>query len=237
MKTTIITILILLAAGILTAVYTSPKSNTTEVDLLVDVTDRQIAQPDVNEIIPLYNFDDIYNGGVFSLTKLTDVSYNPTIEAKISSANQWLTNELDRDKEIKNFKAQVTAIITNACKDTSGRVNSSLYLPIATELNNLSTNNSQRRILLIYSDLIENTVNMSFYKRGELELLKTNPEKISKYFDSLVKLNSLSGIEVFFIYQPDNNISDQVYQIVSNFYRKLLEDKGAKVTISASINL
>jgi hypothetical protein len=234
---TLFTIIFIIAVVILITTYTSQKSPTTEVDLLQDVTDRQIAKPDINEIISQYNFENKYNGGIFHLTKLTDVTYNQKTEAKIEPANEWLSNELERNKEISDFKDQVSQIITTADKDSSGRINSSLYLPIANALNELSTKKMQRRILLVYSDLMENTLDMSFYQKENFALLKTNPQKVQDHFEKLEHLNSLSGIEVFLIYQPANNTSDQNYQIVSDFYRKLLEDKGAKVTISANINL
>jgi len=234
---TIITILIITVA-IIFIVACTQNSSTTEITTLLDITEKQSTIPSIDEIISLYNFEDKYIGGIFKFTEITDVSFNPTHEAKIEHENQWLSNEMDRDKEIKNFKSKVSEIITNASKDSSGKVNSSIYLPIAAELNKLTVNKvNVRRILIVYSDLMENTNELSFYKKEDFELLKTKPEKVRKQFEKLAKLNSLTGIEIYFIYQPGNNTNDQKYRIVSEFYRKLLENKGAKVTISANINL
>ena len=233
----LLTIFVFTIVILLIADCTRQMSTTTEVYLYNDVTDLQIAKPNLDEIISLYDFDNKYNGGIFHLAKLTDVSYNQSAEAKIASVNPWLSNELERNKEISNFKDQVLESITNTEKDSTGRVNSSIYLPLANSLNELSNSKMQRRILLVYSDLMENTLEMSFYKKENFALLTTNPQKVQNYFEKLAKLNSLTGIEVYFIYQPKDNLSDQKYKIVSDFYRKMLEDKGAKVIISANINL
>lgn len=233
---TFLTIIILALAVILIASCTSKQPITTEVYALQDVTDSKMIKPNVNEIIPLYNYENIYNGGIFRLTKMTDVTYNPTTKTKIEPANQWLSNELERKKEISKFKDQVSEILTNADKDSLGRVNSSVYLPIATTLNKLSESQMHRRILLVYSDLMENTIDMSFYRKENYALLLSNPGKVQSYFEKLEKLNSLTGIEIYLIYQPINNLDDQQYRLVSVFYKTLLENKGAKVIISASIN-
>ena len=208
----------------------------TEVYLLYDVTDPEIAKPDPGQILSLYHFESVYNGGVFHLTKVTDVTYNPMLEAGIAPANKWLSNELERGKQVDQFKGQVLKIIDTASNDSALRTNSSIYLPISTALSELSTSKTQRKILLVYSDLMENTLQMSFYKKETFSLLQSNPQKISYYFLSQSNLPSLLGIEVQLIYQPKDNSDDQRYQLVAGFFKKMLEGRGAKVTVSAGIN-
>jgi hypothetical protein len=48
-------------------------------------------------------------------------------------------------------------------------------------------------------------------------------------------LNNLNGVEVYLIYQAKDNCSDLKYQILSGFYKTLLENAGAKVTITANL--
>jgi len=232
-------IVFLIAIVVIGFVACSSKDlSTVEVSVLYDITEKKSVVPNIDEIISLYNFENKYNGGVFKLIEITDVSFNPVLFAKIDAENRWLSNEMDRDKKIKGFKSRVSEFIVKAGKDSSGKDNSSIYLPIAAELNKLAGDKvNLRRVLIVYSDLMENTNELSFYKKEDFELLNANPEKVKSYFEKLLKLNSISGIEVYFIYQPINNIDDQDYRLVSGFYRKLLESKGAKVNISANINL
>jgi len=234
---TIIWTLIVLSIVALIASCTMQKQSTTEVVIFYDMTDKQLAQPNVNEILSLYSLKNKWDGAVLRFTILTDVSYNQISEASIEPKNEWLSNEMDRDKEIKNFKNEVSEIIANSGKGMISKSSSSIYLPIANELNKLSNSKSDKRVLIVYGDLMENTEDLSFYRKRDFELLKVNPEQVQKQLEKLAMLNSLMGIEVNFIYQPSEIKSDQSFQTISKFYKKLLEDKGAKVNISANLNI
>jgi hypothetical protein len=233
---TILTVIIMLMTVTLIVACTTQSPADTEVVVLRDITDKHLAQPDTNEILSLYELESKWNGGVFRISDLSNVSFNQAIETKLEARNEWLSNELDRDKEIKKFKNKVSEIIINNEKDSIGKESSSIYLPIARELNKLSAGKMQKRVLLIYSDLMENTSGMSFYDKQKLSLLKTNPDSITKYFDSQLKLKNLDEITIYMVYKPADEQADEEYKIVSGFYKNLFESKGAKVEITASIN-
>jgi hypothetical protein len=154
----------------------------------------------------------------------------------INAENHWLGNEFDREKKVKDFYAQITQILTNLEKETNGKDNSSIYIPIANELNRLSQNTALKRILLVYSDLMENTEELSFYNKSKFSLLQSDPDTIQKYFLAEVPLQKLNGITIYLIYQPSDPKTDEEYQIISGFYKKLFESKGATVLITANIN-
>jgi len=171
MKTIILIILIVIIGGVCTAVYLASKdSEITEISTLRDVTDKFLSQPAANEIIPLYGLDNQkWNGAIFHFTNISDVSFNRTREASIGTANQWLSNEYDRAKEVKMFYSSISQILTDTQKDTLGRRHSSIYVPVANELNRLSQSSSKRRILLVYSDLMENDLNFSIYDQKNVK--------------------------------------------------------------------
>ncbi|MFH2141271.1 MAG: hypothetical protein ABIJ97_02525 [Bacteroidota bacterium] len=231
----IIIILIVIAIITLVVACNSQDQNTTEVVILNDITDTHIAQPDTQEIFSLFDLQNKWDGGIFQYTDLTDVSYNQTKQTRIEPRNEWLSNEFERGKEIKKFENEVSEIIINRAKDKTEKSNSAIYFPIASELNKLKNSPSQKRILVVYSDLMENTEEISFYKKNDFERLKINPELIKEAFEKQVILDSLTGIEIHLVYQPSDNTSDQKFQIISGFYKKLFEDKGAIVNISANL--
>ena len=235
MKLGISIILMISVLGILLAC--APKTpKTTEIVVLQDITDTYLTRPNSEELFSLFNFEDKWSGADLKLTDITDVSYNTTTEVKLFAVNEWLSNELDRDKEIEKFKSDVKAVITQYGNDKAGKSHSSIYLPLARALNQLSDNKNQRKVLIVYSDLMENTNDLSFYRAKDLNQLKTQPEQIQEQFEKLLPLKSLSGIEVYFINQPMGDKSDQDFETISKFYRTLLEAKGAKVNVSANIN-
>ena len=234
MKTTLA---ILLALGTVVTIiaFTSPKLSTTEVSVFRDVTSQHLAQPDSGALLKFYDFsDNEWNGGIFRFTNITDVSANPVIEVRIDPANKWLSSLPQRNQNIQTFERQVQQIITNAQQDTVGRWHSSIYLPIARELNLLSQSTANRRVLVIYSDLMEND-GFSFYNQSTFSLLQSNPDVVTKFFEQEQPLGQLNGIEVYFIFQPDSTLSDQQFNVVSGFYKNLLQAKGANVIIEANL--
>ena len=239
MKTTIVIILLVVIAGLSLAVYRSGSSAITEISVLHDETEMHISQPKAVEILPLFGLDQQngkWNGAQFRFKNITDVSYTPAKEANIGTANQWLSNEYDRANDVNQFEASVTKILSDAQNDSVGKWHSSIYLPFANELNEMSRSNATRRILLVYSDLMENDPDFSFYKEKTLNQLTSNYDLSKKVFDTMMPLQNLNGIEIHLLYEPPDVISDGRYKIVSAFYKKLLEGKGATVTISANLN-
>lgn len=234
MKTTT-TILTVIAIILLYWAYDIKKPGITEVIILRDVTDTQIAQPNAQVIFSLFGLPYKWDGRIFQYSDISDVSYNQTKQARLELGNEWLSNELERDKEIETFKEEIMGIINNETNDKTEKTNSAIYLPLARELNELTNSKAKKRILIVYSDLMENTETLSFYKKEDFEKLKSNPELIKEVFEKQEALEALNGIEVYFIYQPTESQSDQKFQVISGFYKKLLEEKGAKVTISANL--
>jgi hypothetical protein len=238
MKTIIImTTLLLIGGGILLFHFSNSMLTTVEVSILRDITDRQLSQPNVKEIVPLYNLSatNKWNGGIFRFQNVSDVSFNQTKVAVIETANQLFSNEFTREKQIERFTDSISHIVTDAAKDNLGKEYSSIYFPLASELNRLSVSKSQKRILIVYSDLMQNDLSVSLYAK-ELELLKHNPDSLKAELKKQKPLASLTGIEVYFIYQPQDAEQDQEFRIVSQFYTRLLEEKGATVTVAANLS-
>ncbi|HTB30844.1 MAG TPA: hypothetical protein VK808_02400 [Bacteroidia bacterium] len=236
MKTIIITLASLFIITGMCIYFSMPTQVTKEVSVMRDVTDSELAQPNANQIIPLFGLsDNKWNGAQFHFQDISNVSFNQVVEVSIPSGNEWLSNEFNRDKDIKTFYGQIAQTITDSTKEKIGRTHSSVYLPIANELNRLSQSSAKRRVLILYTDLMENDINFSFYNKATFTLLKKNPEKILDHFKSEQPINRLDGIEVYLIYQPKDACTDLQYQVVSNVYKTMLTALGAKVTITANL--
>lgn len=233
----ILVVLLILIAVVFVNTNLNRSLTTTEVTVMRDITDNHISQPKLADIVYLLNFNDsIWNGASFRFVDITDVSYNHTYETSINAENKWMGNEFDRQKKVKQFYSEIIKILTNAEAETDGRANSSVYIPIAIELNRLSQSTATKRVLLIYSDLTENTAELSLYKKDNSMLMKTNPDSIRKYFESETPLKNLEGIKVYLIYQPTNRETDEKYKLIAGFYKNLFESKGATVEITANVN-
>lgn len=231
---TIIVIIVLLSAGVWAASFLHHDTSVTEITVLRDVTDNMLSQPNTDEILSLYGRDkDKWNGAALRFIDITDVSFNGISEVRLEAVNKWLSNEPARDKEIKSFKSKVVEILSS--KTSIGKAHSSIYIPLTRELNILSQSKADRKIFLIYSDLMENSPAVSFYNKAAFARLQANPDSLKQLFEKLQPLHQLAGIEVYLIFQPVDVSQDEAFKTVSEFYKKMLEDKGAHVTISANL--
>jgi hypothetical protein len=210
---------------------------TTDTVVIWDITDSMAVMPEADEIISRFGLENnIWNGGTFRLRNVTDVSINKTYEASLETENEWLSNKFQRKEKIKAFRLKIEQAINEATGEKIGKDYSSLYLPIAKELNSLSKSKTDNRHMLIYSDLMDNTDELSFYDSNTLQLLMTKPDSIAKYFDSQLRLENLDGIKIYLVFQPKDMKADEVYRTVSGFYKSLFEGKGATVEVTANIN-
>ena len=83
---------------------------------------------------------------------------------------------------------------------------------------------------------MENDLQESLYSKEQLKQLKNSPEVFREKLESRKSLPDLSGIEIHIVFLPKDKEDDNEFQIVSDFYRKMLEAKGARVFISANLN-
>ncbi|MCX6232936.1 MAG: hypothetical protein NTZ33_15510 [Bacteroidetes bacterium] len=240
MKTT--NIIIITVFGILIIFTACSKINfknqSTEISVIIDITDPLTAKPKSTEVISVINQkNNKWSGADFRLLYITNVSYNPMFEAKIESENEWLSNQFQRAEKIKKFYAEINTIISNTSNETIGKDNSAVYFTMAKELNRLSqSSKATTKLLLVYSDLMENTPKMSFYDNDTFDKTKTAPNTIQQYFETQQMLTNLNGIKVYLIFQPENMKQDEDYKVVSGFYKSWLESKGATVEITANLN-
>ena len=234
MKTFLVIISIFIT-GALVSVFTYHAPVTTEVTLLRDITDPVMSAPSSNEIFSLFDFSnkEKWNGAVFRFLDITDVSLNSVSQISIPPENKWLSNEPERDRQIRKFEDSLNSIVSNT--ENVGKMHSSVYIPLSRELARLSQSKSQERILIVYSDLMENNPGLSFYRSNEFSILENNPDSIRKTFERWQPLPPLSGIEIDIVYHPKDVSTDAAFKVVSAFYKNMLEQKGARVTISANL--
>ena len=232
-------IIALIVGGLILLLISCKKQQPLEnyVSVLHDVTDSLLAQPEVNEIMAALQLNEVekWNGITFRYSKLNEVTYNKQSEVRLNSTSKWLSNELDRKKEVELFKIKIRESITNEGMPL-GRNYSSIYLSMNNELKFLSQKKGNRT-LIIYSDLMENSMSISFYDPEILERMTNQPDLIKERLIGTNKLPNLDGISIYIIYEPENIHKDQTFRIVSNFYKEMLQEQGAAVYISANLTL
>lgn len=236
--TQILIIALLSIAAVFMFQSCSDNNYDTDASVLFDRTDSFLARPDTNAIKKLFPMENsLWHGYRFHLMTLSDVDFNPTYEAEIAPACEYLSNLYGRKDEAQVFYKSIDSAFSKALAQPEGKPHSSLYIPLAIELKRLSQSTARRRMLAAYSDLMENTSVISFYKAGNFKLLKENPDSVKKIFENEIPLPNLSGIEIHFVYEPKDEQQNDLFRAVSGFYKAWLENKGAKVNIEANLIL
>jgi hypothetical protein len=237
------TLMAFLAFGVLTFISlffiscNTCERKSSEISILHDWTEVQLAKPSHDEIISLFGLDsNKWNAAVLHYTFLTDVSYNrQTTISLADGGSRLLSSSFTRDKEVQRFTDSIRTFFQSIEKDTAGRPHSSIYLPLVSELTRLAASPAITKILLVYSDLMENENSLSFYDKKTLSLMRTDSSQVIKMLEAKAQLPDLTGIEIHLIFQPENATQDERFQLVSGFYASLLESHGASVTIAANV--
>lgn len=209
--------------------------------LLIDRTDTLKASSELKteDFIPLLQVSSnpLASANV-CLAPITNIRFERTYSVTIPETDKYSVNELDRKAQIDSFKSQISSLLNLIHKSPCGINGSAIFESIAIKLNDLALCNvgSTKRLIVI-SDLLENTSWFNAYHSEELAEFVENPKRLYKKLDKQCPIkHSIKGITINFIYQPKSVIDDDQFYKISGLIKDYLENKGAKVFISASLN-
>ncbi|MBL4585681.1 MAG: hypothetical protein JKX84_01285, partial [Flavobacteriales bacterium] len=116
-----------------------------------------------------------------------------------------------------------------------GKQRSCLYRPICGLLKELQESDANNKVLIVFSDLLENSDIINLYKPEYLAEADFNTSQIKSRFDQKVPFPRCDGIDVIVVCQP-TTANDRLILKVQKLYRAFFEEHGAK-SISFSTNL
>lgn len=216
-----------------------PKETQTEVSILIDITGSNgHSEIDIttNDVLEIFNLNkNPFNYGKFRISTLTETHLAKIDQAKlrpVKSMSEY--NQYSRESEIKKFQKTVDDLLAEYKNLENGKQASSIFIPLSKELRKLSRSNAQRKVLIVYTDLFENS---SFYSSYSDNDFSQNPAKLTEILMQNAPLpNDLKGIQIFIIYNPVLG-TDSQFLAISKWYKKLLEKRNAEVFISANLIL
>lgn len=203
-----------------------------EMAIVVDKTDRMSIYPTADEIISQLELkDNPWQGVRITATYISDRDVNDVTVLQLDAENEWSGNMMIRKAKIKHFVKGLQECLS-AMKYSGTCPYSIVYRTVARQANRLAASNSNKKFLLIYSDLYENTADMSFYDPKIITRLQQHPQSIEAQFEATVPLGSLSGLNVWLIYNPANYRENSAYMAIANFYQRLFTEHGAVTHIA-----
>lgn len=167
---------------------------------------------------------------------ITETFLNFTHQFELKKASpKIMSNDFDRDEEITEFKNNLDAALSLISQEKNGRQYSSVYVPFAREVNRMAQITADTKILVLVSDLTENSEFLSFFAKNFQNDLQNSPEVIEEYFQKELPLvDDLSGLTIHIVHQP-NELDNGVFKKLSRVYRSMLEKRGARIIVQANL--
>lgn len=223
----------------------------TQVCVLIDVTDEKFRDDNfVNENLPkflkLMKLDqesDGFSGGEIKLSLINEVSDSKSKTIKIATAETGMLGEnpLNRRDEVQRFSTELkesfTTILENADWGTDA---SKIYQKVSRELLKMKRNEADRKYLIIYSDMLENSKLFSFYGsnwKQQIEKLAEDPElTLGQLAKNGPALPDLSEFEIFVVVTR-NSENDEKINLSEQLWTSILEQQGATISFNSTLEL
>ena len=224
---------------------------TTQISVLIDVTDERFEDKDfVAENLPKFlqimNLDKEtggYSGGEIKLSLINEVSDSKMKTVKIKDAKTGIMgeNKLKRKDEVDRFYGDLEntfkQILDNANWGTDA---SKIYQKVTRELIKMKSSEYDKKKLIIFSDMLENSNLFSFYGanwKSNIQKMIENPEEsLSKLAEKGPTLPDLSEFEIFVITSRTAE-NDEMVNLSEQLWMILFEYQGATVTFNSGLEI
>ena len=219
----------------------TPKATRTDMTLLIDLTGSYHDNiPNINPHVlqQAYGLDNPKNYGDFRLDFIADVNYSKADVLHLSPVASVLEyNEFDREQDLQTFQKGMDSLIQKANDTPRGKPSSAVYMPLARSINRMAKSKADQRIIIIYSDLFENSSFFHCYEPKHLQMLEQNPQKVQALFQKQLPLEKdLTGVAIYIVYEAPNEVASMIFERFANaVYTPMLEDKGATVHVGANL--
>jgi hypothetical protein len=204
----------------------------TSVYLLVDQTGDALALPSAESIYKLYDLRKrTERGAIFTLQSISDLEYAPSVTFSLDPQPFLLQNVGRRKKDINDFLSKISLSIAQVSLQPVGKSRSQIYAPLIQTLNTISAQDVDEKIVLVMSDLEENS-SFSVYDNADLKLLLDNPDAVTKRLSQYGALGDMHNISVQFSYNASDYKDSQRYSLMASYFKRLIESKGGHVVIT-----
>lgn len=226
---------------------TQEKPKFTTVYVFIDVTDSLFRPasrylPDIPLILREMNVDTVkggYDGAELRLFLINDLSESKSTARRLEEGTPGMLgqNPLDRLDEIKKFARGIREDFVSLLREAQWQKNQSkIYQNLCRELNNLAGVKSDRKVAVIYSDMLENSNLFSFYGSGV--------EKVRRYLEDMDQarrelsadcaMPNLSGVELSMVtFRTKGN--DEKVNLASQFWTRFFQQQRAVVHFGSEL--
>lgn len=227
------------------------ETTTTSICVLIDITDAHFKGENVvSETLPkllklmhLNKRTGGFSGGEVKFSLINEISDSKSKTVKLNKAESGLLGEnpLIRKDEVTAFISQTenafSAVVSSADWGTQA---SKIYQKITRELIRMKNSQANKKYMVIYSDMLENSELFTFYgsnwKTQVEKMIKTPEETLTQLAKKGPALPDLSEFEIYIITHrtPEN---DEKINLSERFWNALLEYQGATVHFNSVLEI
>jgi len=224
---------------------------TTQICVLIDVTDKnfqdeKVVSETLPKLLKMMNLDKEnggFSGGEIKFSLINELSDSKSKTVKLKTAESGLLGEnpLVRKDEVTAFYTQTekafSAVISSADWGTDA---SKIYQKVTRELIKMKNTQADKKYMVIYSDMLENSDLFKFYGsnwKAPIEKMIESPEAtIKQLAQKGPALPDLSEYEIFIVTQrtPEN---DEKINASERFWTALFEYQGATVHFNSVLEI
>ncbi len=227
------------------------KATTTNICVLIDVTDERFRDEhfideNVPKLLTLMKLDKEtggYSGGEVKLSLINEVSDSKSKTVKIETAQTGLMGEnpLNRRDQVQKFYGSLEDAFSKLLENANwGTDASKIYQKVARELIKMKSTDADKKYLIVYSDMLENSQLFTFYGanwKNNINKLIENPESSLEMLSE--KGPALPDLSEFTIYIITTRTAenDEKINLTEQLWMALFEYQGAKVIFNSGLEI
>ena len=226
-------------------------AKTTQICILIDVTDEKFQDKSfVSENLPKYlklmHLDKNtggFSGGEIKFSLINEVSDSKSKTIKITTGETGMLGEnpLNRKDEVDKFYSELEDSFSELLNSANwGTEASKIYQKVTRELIKMKKSEADKKHIIIYSDMLENSQLFSFYGanwRSKIEKMIKDPEStLATLSKNGPALPDLSEFEIHVI-TTRTSANDEKINTSEQFWTTILEFQGAAVSFNSVLEI
>lgn len=243
------TIFTILAFALLFGSCKTETPQKTAIAVLIDVTDERFKDenfsaenlPKFMSLMQLNTETGGFSGGQIKMSLINEVSDSKsgTVKIDVGKPGMMGENPLNRKDEVEKFYSELGNSLSSLLEKANwGKEASKIYQKVTRECIKLSRIDADRKYLIIFSDMLENSNQFSFYHanwKSTIEKMMIDPEAtIEQLSQNGPSLPDLSEFEIYIIATRTLG-NDEKINLSEQFWATLFEYQGATVTFASEL--
>lgn len=204
--------------------------------VLHDTTDPLEALPEADELWRFTDGDNTEKHLTFRYSTISDVDMNVVRQLERPAiASGLFANAVQEKKRAQRFKEEFDLLFEQT--DSIGASHSAIFKPILAELEYLANlPHTDKKYLIVYSNLVENSDWLSYYNATDLWHLNNTPNVIVKrYLEQVPKDANYRGVALHIVFKATGYTDNIRFKQLRAVYTEIFTQLNVPISFSANL--